>query len=139
MLTLKDLKESLELQEKGAKCEFGGMIFYVRRIGTSEYNKVYSDIAKNLFGALKLEESLSDDEVLEVISYVLAEYLVTGWKNVIDENGNEYKYNKNNAVRLFTNKAYFMSLNNYLINFASRYNNYLESKVKEAIEEVKKS
>lgn len=131
-------KEDLQLQKDGSALKVGDAVFYVRRANTSEYTKHFVNIKKSLFKPWYQESELTDDQILEATGHLLAEYLVARWENLQDENGNELKYTKQNASKIFTNPEYWQSLNLLIISHASHYANYLHKKVQEDSEQVKK-
>jgi hypothetical protein len=137
-MSLSNFKECLSKQVDGSPCEIDGMTFHVRRANTPEYGKVFVDIKRSLFGPWYQENTLTDNEILKATGHLLAEYLVCGWDNVTDEDGNEVTYSQSNARAIFCNEQYFQSINLIIISHASSYANYLIEKLKKDIDDAKK-
>ena len=127
-------KESKDKQESGSPCYLDDGYFNVLRLHTPEYNKQIEDIKKLEYGFAP-----KDIDTNLVIATWLAEYGVTGWDGVLDEDDNELRFTRKNARKVFLNPAYYLSLNALLIQHASDYANYLFDDVNEDIESVKKS
>ena len=138
IMNINEFRECLTLQKDGSALTIGDATFYIRRANTTEYTKAFVDIKKALFKPWYQEHELTDDQILEATGHLLAEYLVAGWENVQDEDGNDVPFNESNASKIFTNQEYWQSLNLAIISHATNYSNYLHSKKKEDIEEAKK-
>lgn len=133
-MRLSDFKEDPAKQESGSPYYVGDGCFYVKRINTTEYTKQIEDIKKELYGFAP--KGMNSNLIL---AYWLAEYGITGWEGVLDEEDNELRYSKVNARKVFLNPAYFLGLNSLLIQHASNYANYLHDELAEDLEEIKKS
>lgn len=128
-------REDRELWESGAPAEMGDATFYVRRSGTDDYYKKRREITNRLLG-LYVQPKTEDE--IRVNSHLLAEYLVSGWENLFDEDGNEVEYSEENARAIFLDEDYRLSLNAALINFSWDFNNYLKLRAEEDLDELKK-
>lgn len=132
-MLLSDYAESAEKQESGSPFYLDDGCFWVKRIGTSEYHKQIEEIKSQIYGFAPKE---IDNNL--VTAHWLAEYGVTNWDGVIDEN-EELEFSRANARRVLLNPAYSMSLNAHLLVHASDYSKYLFDQVSEDIEAAKKS
>ena len=134
-MKLSNYSEDLEKQESGSAYYLGeDGCFFVKRAGTTQYNKEIEDIKKAEYGFAP-----KDVDYGLIIGMWLAEHGVTGWDNILDENDNPLKFSRKNARKVFLNPAYFNSLNLLIIQHANDYNNYLHDEIEEAIESVKKN
>lgn len=135
-MNLSNFKEDQLKQESGSPFYIGEDNEYicVRRLGTAESSKQIEDIKKALYGFAP-----KDIDHNAVMGHWLAEHGVTGWDGVQHgETGEDLDFNKQNAIGVFTNPAYFQSLNALLLTHASNYANYLHDETNEDIEQVKK-
>lgn len=137
-MNLGNYREDLKAQMQGTPCEIDGAVFNVRRANTPEYNKAFVEIKRALFGVWYSESSLTDDQVLEATGHLLAEYLVTGWYGLFDENGVEVKHSQKAARDIFTDPEFYQTINLLIVNHSSRYDNYLKKKLEEDIDSAKK-
>lgn len=132
-MNLLEYKEDLEKREAGSPCYIGDGCFYVRRVGTAKYFKEIEDLKKTIYGfTSKIDNN-------ELLAHWLAEYGVTGWDNIFNEDESELNYSKISARKIFLNPAYHLGLNAILINHGSDYANYLFDEVSEDIEAAKKN
>src|SRR5210317_631666 len=118
---LASFAEDPEKQGGGApiyiESSHGTITFYVKRIGTEESNKALKNIRKALFGPF---HNSSDGDANELYAHWLAEYGVTGWDNLVnDDTGEQVKYSIDAARTLFLNESYYHSLNTMLITQAA--------------------
>lgn len=126
-------EESVDKQEKGSPCYLSDDSFIlVRRFGTVQTTKELDDLKRRLFGFTdKHDENL-------LLGHWLAEHGVTGWEG-LGNGGEELEYSMRNALDIFTNPQYMLSLNQDLLRHATNYANYLHDKMCEDVEAVKKS
>ena len=108
--------------------------FLVPRVGGFQFQKQIQKITKQIYGIYHNQE---DIELNRVYAAWLGEF-VTGWDGVLDSEGNELEFNRENCRAVFNNESYKDSLVPLLIEKASRYENYLTQEGREAIEELKK-
>jgi hypothetical protein len=135
-MSLDLFREDLEKQSQGSPCYVNQMIFNVRRIGTKEVQAEFKDIRERLYGLFPKPSDINDNEIL---ANWLAHGGVTGWDNVTDdENGEPLEFTPSFARQLFLNKAYWLSLNQVLINHATNFENYLNDEAYSDTEELKK-
>ena len=136
-MSLDLFREDLDKHSLGSPCYVNQMTFFVRRIGTKEVQAEFKDIRERLYGLFP-----KPDEVIE--SEILANWLaykgVIGWDNVTDdEDGEPLEFTPTFARQLFLNKAYWLSLNQVLINHATNFENYLCDQAYDDSEELKKN
>ncbi len=82
---------------------------------------------------------MSNEEHLQCNAHLIAEYLVVGWRNLKDAEGNEVKYSRLNSGAIFVaNKGNWLSLNQFVIAHASSYVNYLCKQKEKDVESIKK-
>ena len=126
-------QEDKNKQEKGSPCYVGDDSFIlVRRFGTVQTTKELEQLKRRLFGfADKHDEQL-------LLGHWLAEQGVTGWEG-IGSDGEEVEYSTRNALDIFTNPQYMLSLNQDLLRHATNYANYLHDEMCEDVENIKKS
>ncbi len=137
-MDLNDYKEDLKKQSGGVSIHTDAGEFIVRRWGNKESNKVLADIEREDYNPFEnLTDSEKSDRKSEQLAKWLAIYGVCGWSGV-KESGKELKFSRKTAYEIFTNPAYFLSLNLRLINAAMDYENFLIDDAKEDIEQVKK-
>jgi len=125
--------EDLDKHSGGSPCYLEGACFYVQRAGTKDFNKQIEEIKKELYGFAP--KDIDNDKIT---AFWLAEYGVTGWEGVENEDS-ELEFSRENARAVFLNPAYYRSLNAYLINHAADYSKYLFDEVSEDIEATKKN
>ncbi len=127
--------EDTQKQESGSPCYIGdeGSCFHVKRLGTEQTQKEVGDIKKALYGFAPKE---IDNNL--IMGHWLAEFGVTGWDEISDGD-DMLEYSKMNALNIFTNEKYYLSLNQLLLNHATDYANYLFDETNEDVEAVKKS
>ena len=111
-MNLNEYREDLKKHEKGAPVYIGDAVYYVKRLGTPESNKFLKELKLSIWGPFARHD---EQEGNELMGYWLAEYAVTGWDNVFNVDGTEQKYSKQAALSVFTNKEYWLSLNDLLI------------------------
>lgn len=133
-------QEDLKKQGEGTPVHYpstnGAITFYLRRWGTRESEVRLKEIRRSLFGPLHKH---SDEDLLTIYAHWLVEYGVSNWENLIDDNTKkEIPYSIETARQLFTDKSYFMSLNQKLINDALDFENYLQEDIEEVTEAIKK-
>lgn len=133
-MNLSTYAEDSAKQESGSPCHLDDSSINVKRVGTASFNGEIETIKRNLYGFAPNEV----DHNL-VMAHWLAEYGVTGWDGIFGDEGKELIFNKQNALSVFLNPAYHMSLNTILINHGSDYNNYLFDEIERDIEQTKKS
>ena len=134
-MRLSAFNEDLEKQEKGSPFYMGDDgCFYVKRVGTNQYNKEIEKIKRELYGF-----AFKEIDVGLVLGTWLAEYGVTGWVNILNENDDKLDYSITNARKVFLNPSFFNSLNSQLIAHGSDYANYLFDEVTEDIDQIKKN
>ena len=127
-------KEDREKQEGGSPCYYGEAYFNVKRANTPDYQREIEEIKNNLYGfAPKAVDSN------KILAYWLAEYGVTGWDGILDEEEKELEFSRENARGIFLNPDFFLSLNLLLIQHAGDYSKYLYDAAELDIEEIKKS
>lgn len=143
MFDLSLMEEDMEKHESGSPCympieddveadDIG--FFNVKRVNTPTYNKQIDEIKRELYGF-----SNSDVDHGLIAAHWLAEYGVSGWGNIIDENSDDIAYSKPVARKIFLNPSFRMSLNSILIAHGANYNNYLYDEARQDAEAVKKS
>lgn len=125
------------LQQKGAPFVTEGGTFYVRRSGTDEFFKFRREIAARLFGVYLQPKPECETKIL---AHMLSEYLVTGWDDVYDDDGQGelVPYSIENARYVFLDKRYFLSLNSLINEFSWNFTNYLHLQAEEDLEALKK-
>jgi len=129
-------REDVEKHLSGSPCYIAQMTFYVARIGTKESIAQFKEIKEKLYGLFPKPGEVSENEVF---ANWLAYHGVVNWDNVTDGESDEPQpYNKSFARQLFLNKAYWLSLNQLLINHATNFENYLNDEAYEDIETGKK-
>ena len=133
-MNLSEFREDLEKQESGSPYYIGedGAIF-VKRVGTVQYLKEIESIKRNIYGF-----DLKDMDIGLVLGTWLAEYGVTEWENILDEDSKALEFSRTNARKVFLNESFFNSLNAQLIAHGSNYANYLFDEVTEDIKQIKK-
>jgi len=132
-MKLDDYAEDLDKHSGGSPFYLGEACFYVQRAGTKEFNKQIEEIKKDLYGFAPKEIDAD-----KITAFWLAEYGVTGWEGVENEDS-VLEFSRDNARAVFLNPAYHRSLNAYLLNHAADYSKYLFDEVSEDIEAAKKS
>lgn len=133
-MILADYRESLEKHQSGTPIYVGDAVFYVRRWGTPEAQKLLKEIRLEIFGPIHKHQP-GDDDLL--MAHWLAEYGVTKWEGVCSEEG-EIKYSQQAARKVFLNPEYFASLNQLLYTEATKFENYLHDQAEEDAEAAKK-
>ena len=83
--------------------------------------------------------SPKDIDVGLILGTWLAEYGVTNWDGILDQEDNKLTYSVQNARKVFLNPSYFNSLNSQLISHGTDYANYLFDEVTKDIEQIKKN
>lgn len=132
-MNLELFAEDPQKQEKGSPLHIDDGFICVKRIHTAEYNKQREQIKNREYGFSSREV----DENL-ITAMWLAEFGVTDWDGIL-EGDKELKFTRANALAVFLNPNYRLSLNALLINHAANYANYLFDESKEDIEQVKKN
>lgn len=134
-MKLSAYSEDLEKQEKGSPYYLGeDGCFFVKRAGTTQYNKEIEEIKRELYGFAP-----KDVNAGLIIGTWLAEKGITDWENILDENDKPLEFSRVNARKVFLNPSFFNSLNLALIQHANDYTNYLHDEIEEAIENIKKN
>ncbi|YP_010660153.1 hypothetical protein PP590_gp72 [Pseudoalteromonas phage HS1] len=110
------------------------LFFNVLRVGTFEQQKQMADVTRSVYGA-HAPRQVDNNKLWAVW---LAEYGVTDWGYLEDENGKVLKFTRETCRSIFNNKDYRNTLVPTLINGASDYYSYLQDEALEAIEEIKK-
>ncbi len=129
-------REDREKQLNGVAIPFGDATFFVRRWGTRESEIFLADLRRELFGPFNDLPEYAP----EIIANWLAEYGVVGWEGVIDDDtGQELKYSKQVARKIFLDEAYWLELNAQVFAESQKYERYLEAIAKEDSEAIKKS
>lgn len=134
-MTLALYREDSHKQRDGAPVYIGRAVFYVRRWGTPESLKARRDLMRALYGPLHRGTEANDAEIL---AHWLAEYGVTGWDDLQDENGEEVAYSEEAARAIFLDESYWLSLNDLLLRAALNFENYLYDEQEASTEEIKK-
>lgn len=132
-MNISDYKEDLQKREAGSPCYIEEASIDVRRIGGTDYNKEIEEIKKREYGF-----DHKDVDNNKVFGIWLAEHGVTGWSGLFDGE-DEIPFSKKNARKLFTDPAYYMSINAILMVHGTDYNNYLYDEAVEDAEQVKKN
>lgn len=100
----KQFKTDEKLEKQGLTLNFGeGVSIRVARAGGSNdrYMKRMEALTKPY--RRQIASETADNKVLEkVVLEVFCETVVLGWEGVTDENGNVLAFNKENAIKLFT-------------------------------------
>lgn len=94
---------SKDIETKGITLDFGDFIFHIARAGGS--NKKYTKAMERIFKKHRkaLQTGTLPPEVQnKLMIEVFAESVVLGWTGVVDAEGNEMPFNKENVVKLFT-------------------------------------
>lgn len=134
-MTLGLFREDADLWERGAPIKAGDTTFYVRRSGTEEFYVKRREIISKLFG-LYMQPKQEDE--IKINAHMLAEYLVTGWDDAFDEDGELVDYSIAQARALFLDDEFKLSLNAILINASWDFGNYLKLRSDEDLAELKK-
>jgi hypothetical protein len=134
-MNLSDYRESIDLRTQGAPLPVDDAIFFVKRYGTPESNKILKDLRMQLFGPL---HKMQDADYDTIHAHWLTDYGVTGWEGVQDEQGETLEYSTQTARAIFTNPEYMMSLNRILIDGACAFENYLHEEAEQDTEVLKK-
>jgi len=132
-MKLESYAEDLDKHAGGSPYYLEEACFYVQRAGTPEFNKQIEEIKNELYG---FAPKVIDNN--KITAFWLAEYGVTGWDGVINED-EELEFSRSNARSVFLNPAYYMSLNALLLTHSSNYSNYLFDEVNGDIEAAKKN
>lgn len=132
---LDEFREDLDKQKNGSPIYLGDYTFWVRRWGTPDAIKERKELSQKLFGPLHKYEP-EDDHLL--LAHWLAEFGVTGWEGVKDDDGKEVKHSKKRAREIFLDEQYWLSLNDQLFREANRFENYLHDEREASTEETKK-
>lgn len=129
-------KEDLQKQKKGAAIPIGLAVFYCKRWGTKESEEFLAKLRRELYGPFI---SNSDEYFPELLAWWLAEYAITGWEGVFqEENEQLLKHSKDNARLIFLDRSYWLHLNMEIFKESQNYERYLEEIAKEDLEELKK-
>lgn len=136
-MRLRDFAEDQEKWASGAPiyidASHGTITFYVKRWGTPESEKARKDLVKALYGPM---HNQSEVDANEIYAHWLAEYAVTGWENIDEDNT---KYSQRIARDVFLAPEHRLSLNQHLISQALNFENYLFDEAMEELENIKKS
>lgn len=99
------------------------IVIYVARFGGSNDASIADFAARNVPYADDIaNERLDENIATRLLTENTAETLITGWKNVTDEDGNELPFSKENALKLLTDLP---ELAKKLRQTASNISNYL--------------
>lgn len=129
-------KENVQKQRDGAAIPIGMAVFYCKRWGTRESDAFMVKLRRELYGPFVAN---SEEYFPELLGYWFAEYAITGWKNVFEEEKETLlNYSKDNARSIFLDESYWLSLNMELFKQCQNYENYLDEIVQEDSEEIKK-
>ena len=131
MIEIPGYKENIKAQDEGTWVQAehaDGWWFKIRRVGTPQYHSEVREIRLALNGPMP-----SDEYEPEIVSHWLAKYGVTDWQN-----DQEIPFSKQNALTLFTNRDYWLSLNLELYNLGANFRVFLEEYTKEEMEPLKK-
>lgn len=134
-MKLSEYREDLTMRKNGAPIAVSDATFYVRRFGTPESNELLKQLKQQLYGPL---HKFQDGDELAVYAHWLADYGVTGWQGVYNEDETPLEYSQTAARKIFTNPEYQMSLNLVLINAATAFENYLHEEADKDLEALKK-
>lgn len=135
-MRLSAFRENVQKQRGGAAIPIGVAVFYCKRWGTKESDEFIANLKRELYGPFT---SNSEQYFPELLAHWFAEYAITGWDNVYQEDKDELlKYSKQKARIIFLDDSYWLSLNTILFNQACNYENYLDEIAKEDSEEIKK-
>ena len=129
-------REDVE-RHKGTPCYIDGACFEVARLGTKLAQKQIREIKETLYGILPNPKDINEDEIL---AHWLGNFGVVGWSDVIDAGDKDnLDFSRSNAMRIFLNHEYWLSLNKAFIALALNFENYLHESAYEDVENIKKS
>lgn len=131
MIHIKQYRENCKAWDEGTWVQAehaDGWNFQIRRVGTPQAHSEMKEIRLSLYGPMP-----KDEYEPEIIAHWLAKYGVTDW-----ENDQDIPYSKANALTLFVNQEYWMSLNLELYNLAANFKVFLDEYTKEDMEPLKK-
>ena len=127
MLCVKQVKTDKKLEEDGARFEWMGGVFYIRRIGGG--NNKFSLAMANLVNSLADADGdidFSSEKYMEKMAEIVTDGLIAGWENVFDEDeeGNEIeiKYSLETCVDLLVQLPDLMDA---VVKFAENRRNFL--------------
>lgn len=91
-------------ERSGASVELYGTVFKLARAGgqNKAYAKSLNVKTRSYRRGNKLATRLSDEKSLEIMREVYAEAIVLGWDKVVDRDGNEMPYSRENCIKLLT-------------------------------------
>lgn len=106
-MKLKELKVNTELQGAGVPVEIvPGIVATVRSTATTEYqnrrNRLLRQFSKYIAAGMAIPAEKTD----EITATLMAEYLVTGWQGVTDDDDKPIPFSRDNAFKLFRDPAY---------------------------------
>lgn len=133
-MSLAYFREDLDKQKSGAPIYAGDITFYVKRWGTKESQEFLRELNRKLFGPF---HKAHEGDQAKVYSEWLI-WAVTGWENMLSEDGEVVEYSQSVARDIFTNEEYFLSLNMVLINGAMNFEHYLHDEAEQDLEVLKK-
>lgn len=137
-MNLSDFKEDTSKWLKGAPIKYAGAIFWVRRYSEPESNKFLAELRRKYYNPFEnLTQEQRAEREQEILARWLAEFAVTKWVGVYDEENKELEHNKKNAFDLFCNPAYYHSINEHLILRSMEFGNYLYDNADSMIKNIK--
>ena len=131
-MTLQITPINKEAAEKGKWTNYRGVDLLIARTNTDQYKKAFRKVMAPFQRQIE-DESLSEEKSVDLLTTILAKYILVDWKNFPDFNSPDPKatvpYSEANAKDLLTNdpdclqfvQEFANNLNNFLLEEAERF------------------
>lgn len=133
-------KESQDAREKGVRYVIAsGASFFIRRGGMAQWKLAVKDATDEVLGASYSFNTIDESSDEKIIAKAVANYLVAGWEDLKDENGNCLPYSLSASRNMFEAEGLpYHSLAMELLEASLQHERFLEKVVLEDADYLKK-
>ena len=137
---LADYKESQKAREKGVRYTISsGASFFIRRAGMAAWKQAMKEASEEIIGKSYSFDYIDPETDEKILCKAVADYLVSGWSNLKDPDGEEIIYSLSNAKNVFEADGLpYYSLALELVNAAHEADRFLDVLVREEVDYIKK-
>lgn len=107
MAKISQIMADMDKVNKGVWVDYAeGIRLLIANINNTEYKKATRKILSSKMRQIRMK-SLADDTILELVKPAVARYVLLGWENIEDENGNKIPYSTEKALEFFQTPSLF--------------------------------
>jgi hypothetical protein len=139
MVNIYSLAVDPKLEVNGVDTTWFGITFKIARMGNPKYDEEIIRLSIEAASELGVsEENLPLDKLNEIVKKAASKFILVGWENMEDENGDPIPYSHEKALEFF-NDVQLKDMYKFIIGSSKIMEKYRRSKVRGSAKNLKSS